>query len=154
MLAHPKLSPLSAEFLASFARFDYAMKAAGFAEAGPDKSLVPSWPKIAAKYPDLASSAKLNDLHFTMEISYLITSPPGFYRLGDDGKLHIADARGCNSMEDLWNAAHRVRANLLHGDLSIQDATRETRLIDGALAFLDLLLAEVSELEAPFKQGL
>jgi len=148
---------LTLEFLAIFARFEFALKKAGYAQ-GDDSKVAPDWDSFArdvAKFDAATLAPVLNGCQ------YLQQHPPKKQVL-QNGVLHwvARQATSGSAIGDVLLSVRTVRNNVFHGgkfpDGVITDPLRDEQLIRDCLAVLKGLL----ELPLPkdvaklFKEGL
>ena len=128
------------EFLATFARFEYALKRAGYA-IGTESSVAPDWNRFAKELTN-EDDAALEPVFAVAE--YLEASPP-MKQIMKDGSLNWARLNTEKSrIERLLFDLRTVRNNLFHGGKFpnglVEDPTRDEALIRSSLAVLHCLL--------------
>src|SRR5689334_17856713 len=102
---------LACEFLGVFARYEYALKAAGFAAGDP---VQPAWDTYAKSIDPVFS--KISDKAFHQAVEYLLTKPPKKQVLRA-GKLEWETTPFDNvpRAQKVLTMVRRVRNNLFHG---------------------------------------
>jgi hypothetical protein len=132
---------LTLEFMATFARFEFALKKSGYAR-GDDSQVSPNWDAFANDLAKL-DAAVLAPVLGTCQ--YLQQHPPKKQVL-DKGLLRWVDRQG-TSGSAIGNAllsVRTVRNNIFHGgkfpDGMIMDPLRDEQLIRDCLAVLNSLL--------------
>lgn len=128
---------LACEFLAVFARYEFALKAAGFAH-GDDATA--SWDRYARTVD--AAFAGLNDKDLRVAIDYLLTQPPKKQVL-DHGNLQWRDAPpdpNLSRAEQVLLMVRRVRNNLFHGGKFLPGSDRDEMLVSHSLVVLQACL--------------
>jgi len=148
---------LTLEFLAIFARFEFALKKAGYAQ-GDDSKVSPDWDSFARDVAKLDAAALAPMLN---GCQYLQQHPPKKQVL-QNGALQWVARQGTSgsAIGDVLLSVRTVRNNVFHGgkfpDGVIKDPLRDEQLIRDCLAVLKGLL----ELPLPkdvatlFKEGL
>jgi len=148
---------LTLEFLAIFARFEFALKKAGYAH-GDDSKVSPDWDSFARDVAKLDVAVLAPVLN---ACQYLQQHPPKKQAL-QNGCLHWVVRQGTSgsAIGDVLLSVRTVRNNVFHGgkfpDGVITDPLRDEQLILDCLAVLKGLL----ELPLPknvanlFKEGL
>jgi hypothetical protein len=147
---------LTLEFLAIFARFEFALKKAGYAQ-GDDSKVSPDWDSFARDVAklDAALAPMLNGCQ------YLQQHPPKKQVLQNGALQWVArQVTSGSAIGDVLLSVRTVRNNVFHGgkfpDGVITDPLRDEQLIRDCLAVLKGLL----ELPLPkdvatlFKEGL
>jgi hypothetical protein len=148
---------LTLEFLAIFARFEFALKKAGYAQ-GDDSKVSPDWDSFARDVAKLDAAALAPVLN---GCQYLQQHPPKKQVL-QNGALQWVARQGTSgsAIGDVLLSVRTVRNNVFHGgkfpDGVITDPLRDEQLIRDCLAvlkgLLELLLPkDVAKL---FKEGL
>ena len=107
-----KLNRLAGEMLTTFARFEYALKAAGFHKG--EGTAEPNWRLFAESIPDLFE--KPDDIALGEAIRYILDHPPK-KQIVADGKLAWSDAAPDTDLQldRVLIYVRRVRNNLFHG---------------------------------------
>lgn len=122
-----------ASFAATFARFEYALKSAGYlkhdklgatAEAG--------WAGFAA---DLGEGF-FQECKAMPELEVLLVSPPRLLKVEKDRQVAWKKARAVNSAADVFAVIKDVQGGLFHGDSRVH-GERDGALIDAAQEALD-----------------
>jgi hypothetical protein len=133
MRAADTLPPRGDELLRVFARFEYALKDAGFGRAGRRDVVEVAWNTFANE--GLTS-------HFMEKViaegiaPTLLTRPPS-HQVLKGGALEWQEAVPPATVQDLLGAVCRVRNNLVHGGKhGDEDADRNEALVAEALAVL------------------
>jgi hypothetical protein len=148
---------LTLEFLATFARFEFALKKVGYAQ-GDDSKVSPDWDSFAKDVAQLDRAALAPVLN---ACEYLQQHPPKKQVL-QHGVLHWGARQGTSgsAIGDVLLSVRTVRNNVFHGgkfpDGMITDPLRDEQLIRDCLSVLKGLL----ELPLPkdvanvFKEGI
>lgn len=132
---------LAFEFIATFARFEYALKASGFV-LNSNRGVQPDWDGFAnsihEKYVELGLSEKQN------EADYLLQNPPKKQALEGEClvfKQQIVDTNQ-KSTQQLLRFIRTVRNNLFHGGKFIPEdgLARDQRLVESSLEVLKLCI--------------
>lgn len=132
---------LTLEFLATFARFEFALKKAGYAQ-GDDTKVLPDWDSFARDVAKLDAAVLAPVLH---ACRYLQEHPPKKQIL-QNGSLQWVARQGTSgsAIGDVLLSVRTVRNNLFHGgkfpDGMITDPVRNEQLIQDCLAALQGLL--------------
>lgn len=122
-----------ATFAATFARFEYAMKRAGYLKHDRTGATAePGWDHFAA---DLGAEFYLNCLNIP-ELMVLIERPPRLLKVNKDRSVSWKKARAVNGVNDLLQLARDVRNSLFHGEKHVH-ADRDGDLINAAQSLLD-----------------
>lgn len=131
---------LTLEFLATFARFEYALKRAGYA-SGNEQSVQPYWNKFGK---DLATQEEdvLASVYGAAE--YLEQHPP-MKQVLENNELGWARLNSERTrIERMLFDLRTVRNNLFHGGKfstgPVDEPSRDEQLIRSCLAILDALL--------------
>jgi len=128
---------LAREFLAEFARYEFALKAAGFA-AGDNKRVDADWDAYAQAID--GGFTKLQNADLYTAVNYLIKQPPKKQVL-INGKLDWRDAPPDANLpcaQQVILMVRRVRNNLFHGGkfYPAADAARDHLLVSYSLVVL------------------
>jgi hypothetical protein len=131
---------LTLEFFAAFARFEYALKRAGYV-VGDDKSASPSWDRFAVDLRDMGDAALAPVIAACV---YLREHPPK-KQVVNNGNLEWAVRPAAGSpIEDVLLSVRTVRNNVFHGGKFptgiVEEPLRDRRLIEECLAVLNALL--------------
>ena len=140
---------LAGEFLAVFARYEFALKAAGFANGG-DRKVEAAW-DIYAKSID-GAFARLNCPELAAAVEYLIKQPPKKQVL-IRGKVQWRDAPPDPKTlraEQVLLMVRRVRNNLFHGGKFLPGGDRDQVLVNHALVVLKACLPLNANVEAAY----
>lgn len=122
-----------ASFAATFARFEYALKVAGYLKhEKPGASAEAGWAGFAA---DLGEGF-LAQCRAVPEIEVLFNAPPRLLKVDRDQAVSWKKARAVNSVSDFFMVVQDVRASLFHGDERVHGA-RDGARIDAAQLVLD-----------------
>ena len=142
---------LACEFLGVFARYEFALKAVGFAAGDP---VQPAWDDYS-KFIDPAF-AKITDDHVKSAVEYLLTQPPKKQVLRA-GKLAWETTLLDNvaRAQQVLTMVRRVRNNLFHGGKFApteagSDPNRDQLLVLHSLAILRACLPLHGDVEAAF----
>jgi len=101
------------EFFTLFARFEYAMKAAGFREDDNGR-IVLLWNQMADSM--MKHLTDDNNVELQTAVTYIITQPPKKQSLVNDKIVWVdAYASQGNQIYDLFVYIRRIRNNLFHG---------------------------------------
>lgn len=132
---------LTLEFLATFARFEFALKKAGYAQ-GDDSKVSPDWDSFAGDVAQLEAAVIAPVLN---SCQYLQQNPPKKQVL-QNGTLHWVERQGTSgsAIGDVLLSVRTVRNNVFHGgkfpDGSVAEPLRDEALIRDCLAALKGLL--------------
>jgi hypothetical protein len=132
---------LAVEFLATFARFEFALKKAGYLQ-GDDSRVSPDWDSFARDVAklDAAVMAPILDA-----CQYLQQHPPKKQIL-PNGQLRWVERQGTSgsAIGDVLLSVRTVRNNVFHGgtfpDGPVAEPLRDEQLIRDCLAVLEALL--------------
>ena len=155
---HEALDHLANELFRTFARFEYALKAAGFCHTAPhDDAAKPDWTAFAGTVGDALNNPTNGDLREAIE--YILSHPPQKQIL-QDGTLDWREALPTTPPEDradlLLVLVRRVRNNLFHGGkFSAQwfDAIRSEKLLRHSLTILRECLAASPAVHGAYHHG-
>jgi hypothetical protein len=146
---------LVCELFASFARFEYAMKAIGYCRSDRYGNALPDWDRFKAEWGEAINPTESE--RGADDIAFLLAEPPEIQKFVDGRAVFRPqefreEGEGAKALE----AAKRVRNNLFHGGKHTchSPPERDTKLIRGALAVLDLCLSRESELRTEFDHQL
>jgi hypothetical protein len=135
------------EFFFVFARFEYAMKRAGFARANVSP-VEPAWWTLGEQMRDLAvpQGSKLHEA-----VSYLCASPPLYLHAVNDWRPRAL--RGQTDFERAIDAVQIVRNNLFHGEKKAGPAAapRDTELLSASLLVLSACLENHAALRRAYR---
>jgi hypothetical protein len=133
---------LTVEFIGVFARFEYALKRAGYVE-GDDKRVGAAWDRFArdltALGPDILAP-------IVGCCPYLLNHPPKKQVL-EDGQLawEVRGPAGGPAIEEILLSVRTVRNNVFHGgkfpEGAVAEPLRDEHLIRDCLAVLHSLLS-------------
>jgi hypothetical protein len=132
---------LTLEFLATFARFEFALKKSGYAR-GDNSQVLPDWDVFANDLANLDAAVLAPVL---AACQYLRQHPPKKQIL-DNGGIRWVDRQGTSgsAIGDVLLSVRAVRNNVFHGgkfpDGMITDPLRDERLIRDCLGVLNALL--------------
>ena len=130
---------LISKFFLVFSRFEYALKAAGWAKAGRNNTAWPDWDKVMKKLQE----AKDRDPVFD-KAGILFTEPPKRQILENDQLCWRKVKPSGNRSQQLIRSVKCVRNNLFHGgkynDQQIVFTPRQVCLVTAALEVLMQLL--------------
>ena len=143
---------LVCEFFATFARFEYALKATPpFCGFERDRA-VPNWKCFGESVgADLAAS---DDPEVMDAIRYLVNNPPQVQKFAHGHpEFQPVALQGKNGGEKATEAAKRVRNNLFHGGKHTPHSPpeRDEKLIRSALIILEACLKLRPDLRAEFE---
>lgn len=152
LIEHLPGRELAFRFTVIFSRFEYAIKAGGFATGGAG-SVRADWDHFAHKLPDLGTLD--NEILLREAIAELRADPPR--------KQVLLDGNICWKTCDfvlagnagLFMMVRRIRNNLFHGGKTPFDDGRDARLLTNALIVLTaaLALSDDTVREAFFEGG-
>jgi hypothetical protein len=132
---------LTLEFMATFARFEFALKKSGYAR-GDDSQVSPHWDAFANDVAKLDAAVLAPVLN---SCQYLQQHPPKKQVL-QNGHLRWVERQGTSgsAIGDVLLSVRTVRNNVFHGgkfpDGMITDPLRDEQLIRDCLAVLQSLL--------------
>lgn len=146
---------LVCHFFASFARFEYAMKATQYGRADRFGNAVADWNALKSELgkviePTLTGSAR-------EAIDYLLAEPPQVQKFIDgQATFQAVPLSGDNLGAKAISAAKRVRNNLFHGGKHTPHSSpdRDTKLIEAALAVLEACICVDPSLRIEFEEQL
>jgi hypothetical protein len=133
---------LAIEFLGIFARFEYALKRAGFIE-GNENRVAADWDRFGREL-ELAKPEVLAPIVGCGQ--YLLSNPPKKQAI-EDGRLvwKTRGASGRSTIEEILLSVRTVRNNVFHGgkfpEGPVSEPLRNERLIRDCLAVLNALLS-------------
>ena len=142
---------LVSEFFATFARFEYAMKARGFCRRDRFGNALPDWNELKGQLGGPISAAVTS----CETSAYLLEEPPQVQKyVGGYPEFKAVSLAGATVGAQALEAAKRVRNNLFHGGKHTPHSSpeRDTRLIRGALNVLDACLKANANLQTEFEQ--
>lgn len=128
-------------FLASFSRWECALKHGGFARPGSHGQAEPDWTAFAVAHE--AQVAVLNDAAFVAARNALLAAPPGRQELVSGRLQWQANPRRAGETDAayLFRVIKDVRNNLFHGGKFAEgpapELARDRDLIDHATAVLE-----------------
>jgi hypothetical protein len=140
---------LASEFLAVFARYEFALKAAGFANGG-NRKVEAAW-DLYAKSID-GAFAQLNCPELAAATDYLINQAPKKQVLVG-GKIEWRDAPPDAKKpraEQVLLMVRRVRNNLFHGGKFLPGGDRDQVLVNHALVVLKACLPLNADVSAAY----
>jgi hypothetical protein len=121
-------------FFATIARFEYALKQAGYLKyEKPGTSAEAGWTGFAADLGD----GVLQQARALPELQVLFVAPPRLLKVDKDQAVSWKKARAVNSVADFFMVLQDVRNTLFHGDSRVH-GDRDGALIDAAQHALDL----------------
>jgi len=132
---------LTLEFMATFARFEFALKKSGYAR-GDDSQVTPDWDVFANDVAKFGAAVLAPVLGASQ---YLQQHPPKKQVL-DNGAIRWVDRQGTSgsAIGDVLLSVRTVRNNVFHGgkfpDGLITDPLRDEQLIRDCLSVLNALL--------------
>ena len=144
------LSKTAATFIATFLRFEFALKEAGF---GPrNGAALVEWGRVANELgPDFLKAVGASGRATT-----ILQKPPK-KQITREHSLEWDDAKACSSVHDLVLALQRVRNNLLHGgksgdpDSKSADPARNETLIAEAQWVVEQALWRMDDVRMHFE---
>lgn len=121
-------------FFATFARFEYAMKRAGYLKyEKPGTSAEAGWDAFAK---DLGA-AFFDQCKSLPELEVLFVAPPRLLKVDTGAAVSWKKARAVNSAGDFFQVIKDIRNNLFHGEKQVH-AERDGQLIAAGQTTLDL----------------
>jgi len=146
---------LACEFLGVFARYEFALKAAGFAD-GDEKKAEAAWDRYARAID--ARFSGLNSAELKTAVDYLLGRPPK-KQIVVKGKIDWLDAPPDVNLpraEQVFVMVRRVRNNLFHGGKFLAaeaggDPDRDRLLVDHALTVLRACLPLHQDVAAAYE---
>ena len=119
--------------VATFARFEYALKLAGYLKhEKPGASAEAGWARFAADLGD----GFLAQCRSVPEIAVLFIAPPRLLKVDRDQAVSWKKPRVVNSVSDVFAVVQDVQGNLFHGDSRVH-GERDGERIVAAQAVLD-----------------
>lgn len=144
---------LAFEFLSVFARYEFALKAGGFAD-GDDRGVTAAWDRYAASID--AQFARLESAELSAAIEYLLGHPPKKQVLAN-GELAWRDlppnAKQPRAVQVLL-MVRRVRNNLFHGGKFLPTKAgndRDRLLVNHSLVVLRACLPLNDRIDAAYR---
>ncbi|MGC0153260.1 hypothetical protein ACPRNU_12430 [Chromobacterium vaccinii] len=135
-----QIDRLAFRFFKLFARFEYALKAAGYVKARHGCAEA-DWGAFQG-----VTNVTLIDLRCQRgeSVTYLLENPPKHQRCGENRTLFWEAAGGGEDMDSLLNHIKRVRNNLFHGGKHAgggewDDSPRTCLLLEHAFNVLDYI---------------
>lgn len=145
---------LACEFLGVFARFEFALKAGGFAQ-GDVNGVNPNWDQFAQSIDAQFNAVQANE--FIRAIDYLLTQPPKKQVLANS-HIEWRDAPPDAALSRAAKAllmVRRVRNNLFHGGkfLAAESAAsdRDSLLVKHSLAVLRACVSMHAQVAAAYE---
>lgn len=142
------------EFLRAFSRFEFALKATGFAQ-GDERGVEPAWDRFARAISPRVEATQ--DPEFIAAVEYLVAQPPKKQIL-DGGRLswrNVPPDAGLSRAEKALLMVRRVRNNLFHGGKYLSDetadTTRDRRLVESSLTVLRECVRIVPEVQDAYE---
>ncbi len=146
-MASLTLTPTGIEFFAKFARFEYALKRAGFCRLVRDDVIV-CW-------EDFTDLEEINDLWSTLSTDqhakYLIETPPRKRTLENGALGWTEQPPPLTTMRAVGVMLRRVRNNFFHGDKQNLGSERNERLLWASIVILDKMLAAQDAIRIEFE---
>ncbi|RUO38632.1 hypothetical protein CWE13_03020 [Aliidiomarina shirensis] len=139
-------SELACEFLAVFARMEYALKATRFA-VGNRREVSASWDRFANVANERFYAESSEDLKVAVE--YLWNSPPRKQFLSEGGRVRFRDFEidpDQSQLHQLILMVRTVRNNLFHGGKHIPDGEVEPGRNQSLVHYSLILLRECTQL--------
>ena len=121
-------------FFATFARFEYALKRAGYLKyEKPGTAAEAGWDRFAADLePDFYPQCQGLE-----ELQILFVAPPQLLKVEMNRSVTWKKARAVNSVSDFFQVIRDVRNSLFHGEKHVH-SDRDHKLINAAQTTLDL----------------
>lgn len=121
-------------FFATFARFEYAMKRAGYLKHDkPGTSAEAGWSGFAADLGPGFFAACQQDA----DLAVLLIAPPQLLKVGLGATVDWKKPRAVKDSEDVFSVIKDIRNNLFHGERQVH-GDRDAQLIAAAQLALDL----------------
>lgn len=144
---------LACEFLGIFARYEYALKAVGFAN-GDDRDVKAAWDQFARSID--AKLAQLDDEDLRTAATYLLREPPKKQILQNKRLRWLDSPPDANlpQAEQVLLMVRRVRNNLFHGGKFLEpqgNGERDHLLVSRSLTVLLACLPLNTEVEAAYR---
>lgn len=119
--------------VATFARFEYALKLAGYLKyEKPGTSAEAGWAGFAGDLGD----GFLAHCRALPEVQVLFNAPPRLLKVDRDREVSWKKARAVNSVSDFFLVIQDVRGSLFHGDTKVH-GERDGERIEAAQLVLD-----------------
>lgn len=147
---HPTMPKLAVTFFARFARFEHALKHAGYLLSDRNDGVKADWdafsrePEIVALFPTLSENK---------EVAYLIAEPP-MKRIQQGNTIGWKKSPTVTNMTALCLAIRRARNNLFHGDKANPNLLRNRHLFNACNAALDAMLEAHQRVRTEYEFGL
>lgn len=130
-------SPIAIEFIATFARFEFALKRGGFLEGKPRCSAGANWNAFAQQL----GRGFFAEMQAAPETGLLFTKPPQRLVVADDEtKPEFISPEVVRNAQQLFEAVRLVRNNLFHGEKP-GIGGRDRDLIRASMFVLDRAMA-------------
>lgn len=146
---------LVCEFFATFARFEYAMKATRYCKADRYHNAVPDWISLRGDLGGPLTASQ--DIQTQWAIAYLAAEPPLVQQwVNDELQWRAIALSGVDVGGSAIEAIRRVRNNLFHGGKHTphSPADRDSKLINASLLVLKACLTLSPELKREFEHQL
>lgn len=143
------------DFFAIFARFEYALKACGFAHA-QKKYVEPDWEKFIKEVEKYSTPATDQ---LVAAVRYLVDEPPKGQILKENRATYEATAKEPSGKTELAKAvrsAKRVRNNLFHGGKYMgasESSVRNRRLLESSIVVLSAAIHAVDGLRFEYEHN-
>jgi hypothetical protein len=135
---------IQVRFFYVFARFEYALKTAGYLKSKADAE--PNWDGFAGHL----DSSLFKEIYSKPEAEILFCEPPKKQAVqgADPREMYWKEEKAPTNAQELFVAVRRIRNNLFHGGKSLAgdmtEADRNRRLLEAALCVLEMALEHSS----------
>ncbi|ENK2095324.1 hypothetical protein [Vibrio campbellii] len=156
LFRHLHVEPeLAIKFIATFSRFEYALKSTNYAKGGASY-VQPAWSRFATEIN--ASFIALNDEDLKSSVAYLQENPPNV-QARENGQLTFVPLEiNSNNLpaQQIIEMVATVRNNLFHGGKYCpegeNDEGRNTKLIEASLTILEACYQLDPEVKSSFER--
>ena len=143
------------EFMAAFAKFEYALKQAAFTRVGARGQVEADWAAFQSSVHSVVDSLLPSEDPRAKSARALMNEPPGVQALQPDKtpKWESAGTWGKTDTDRLCSALKRVRNNLFHGGKELRGTlARDLDLVRWGLDVLDMLIESHDQVKTHFEE--
>ena len=143
---HATLSGDQTHFIATFLRFEFALKEAGYCQ--PNGGAAVDWPKVADELGE-----KFLELLRAENIANTLINHPPKKQVVQNSTLDWKDIEPVQNTQGLLEAVRRTRNNLLHGGKSYEPSSeRDRKLIAESQAVIERILLQLDSVRDFFER--
>ena len=143
----PTISPPKGELFAAYARFEFALKEAGFLAGKEGERASPDWRRFSV---DKSLTDLVDELSGDADVAALIAEPPRQQIIDGEGLAWVEQIPApVSSSKDLLLSVKAIRDNLFHGGKSGENP-RDEALCRGAIKVLIACLDRHPDVKARF----